>query len=431
MLTAGVGRSDLTPPLGAELQGYGLFLGRGAEGVSDRLQASAIVVESEQTRAGIVSCDLLGVSGHITETVRARAEAELNIPRENLMVAATHTHHGPGVVDLIGCGEVNGEYVSSLPGRILNALREAAAGLEPVTLWRGVTSLPDMQTNRVYGEGGPIDDRLWIAQLRRPDGSTLAVLANYNCHAVTHDPWPALISRDWPGVATDRIEQHLDGGRFLFLQGAEGDINPARRERNGDDAEATRIVGEQFAQAVIESLGQLEECQDEQIRGAVRSAALPREVEPEQQVRADLKRNLGAIHSEGLSREAYARALRDYKCACRRLEALSGESPDKLFAPLQVLRLGDVLLVGQPFELYTEFAVELRKRTALPHTWVVGCANDLCGYVGAPLPESLAGSPFYGYASEITPMLWGQFPFREDTGKLLVDEMVQLAESVT
>ncbi len=429
MLKAGVGRVDTTPPLGVELQGYGWFSARAAQGVTDPLQVTAVVVESGDSRAGIASCDLLGVPGAVTQEVRRVAATELGIAPDNLLVAATHTHHGPATLDLIGMGEVSAEYVSSLPARIIAALRQAAAEPEPVTLWRGVTRLPGFQTNRVYGEGGPLDDRLWIAALRRRDGSPLAVLANYNCHPVTRDKWPALISRDWPGVAADTLEDSLAGARFLFLQGAQGDVNPVHRERS--DPAATEVAGRAFAEAVLDYLPALEQSKGEEIVGAVRQAALQLQVQPADEVQSEIARSLATLQANELSRDEYQLAMRDYIYACSKLGALAGEHPDVLSAPLQALCIGDVLIAAQPFELYNQFAVALRERVAWPHTWVVGCANDLLGYVGAPLPDSLADSPFYSYASHTAPMIWGHFRFRDDVGDVLVEELAGLAQAVT
>ncbi len=424
MLYAGVGRTDLTPPLGAELQGYGWFLSRAAEGVNDAVQATALVIESDSQRAAIITCDLVGVPGWLTQTVRATAEQELGIPPENLLISATHTHHGPAVQDVNGCGEVHGGYLTTLPSRVIAALRSAAQQLEPVRLYRGVTQAPGVALNRVYGDEGPVDDRLWVAALRRLDSSPFAVLANFNCHAVTRSVWPALVSRDWPGVCSDQVEKALPGAHFLFLQGALGDINPVRMYKQSPNS--TTWTGDQIAHAVTGVLDKLEESPSDDIHGALDTARLPLKVQSEAEVRAELADSLKPRDKP--TAEEYHEACKKRLWACGKLEALRQPDPDILPASIQALRIGDLLLLGEPFELYTCFAVAARERSLLPHTWVVGCANDLLGYVAHPDDyEEQAAS----YAAQSAPAICGRFPFLPTAGDCLVDAMAALAASVT
>ena len=48
---------------------------------------------------------------------------------------------------------------------------------------------------------------------------------------------------------------------------------------------------------------------------------------------------------------------------------------------LQVIRFGDVALVGVPGELFARLGLDLRRRSPFRHTCIVGMANEKTGYI--------------------------------------------------
>ena len=72
-MRAGFGKSDLTPPLGTELTGYGYYLNRRAESLRDPLYARCVFAETENDRMLLISCELLGLNRHICADVAAYA----------------------------------------------------------------------------------------------------------------------------------------------------------------------------------------------------------------------------------------------------------------------------------------------------------------------------------------------------------------------
>ena len=70
-LRAGFATTDITPPLGVDLCGYGYFLDRKATSVHDPLRARAVVFEMGGERIALVGTDLVGVTLEETNAVRA------------------------------------------------------------------------------------------------------------------------------------------------------------------------------------------------------------------------------------------------------------------------------------------------------------------------------------------------------------------------
>ena len=102
-MRAGFGIWELTPPLGIELAGYGYYLGRCALSVRDPLYARAVMIEADNTRALVISCDLLGLSKKVCAEVFRHAE-KYGVAEENVIIVSIHTHTGPCIKYHEGCG---------------------------------------------------------------------------------------------------------------------------------------------------------------------------------------------------------------------------------------------------------------------------------------------------------------------------------------
>jgi len=137
-LQAGLATSDITPPVGVELCGYGHYLGRKSTGVHQNLLARALVLEQDGRKAVLVSCDLIDIQKHLTHKTRRLVEDTCGIPGDSVMISCIHTHSGPTTIDLIGWGEKDAAYLEALPGRIARAVQDANDNLTPVELaWGG------------------------------------------------------------------------------------------------------------------------------------------------------------------------------------------------------------------------------------------------------------------------------------------------------
>ena len=92
-LYAGSAEVVITPPLGVSMAGY--YHDRRADDVLDDLYARALVVQSGETAAALVVCDLIGLDRADTLEARAMIEERVGIPPTQVMICCTHTHTGP------------------------------------------------------------------------------------------------------------------------------------------------------------------------------------------------------------------------------------------------------------------------------------------------------------------------------------------------
>ena len=92
-LRVGAAAVVITPPVGTPMAGY--YFERAAEGVHDDLFAKALVLEQGETKAALVSLDLISTPFGMVEAAREEIERATGIPGRNVMISATHAHTGP------------------------------------------------------------------------------------------------------------------------------------------------------------------------------------------------------------------------------------------------------------------------------------------------------------------------------------------------
>ncbi|MBN2798674.1 MAG: neutral/alkaline non-lysosomal ceramidase N-terminal domain-containing protein [Deltaproteobacteria bacterium] len=235
---------DITPDPGVDTAGYSV-LGPMGRGYIGRLTAQAMVLEDSQgERFAWVSLDLLGASRFLHERVAERT-AGVGLPRERLLLAATHTHTGPGhyfgntLYDrataqlLEGDGGFEPALAAWIADRIALAVEQAVERLAPARIGVGVAALwgvsrcASMEAFLAHPEaagwdarwscpapdtlGAPwraIDPRVVALVARGLDGALIGVQASFGTHASTLGSRTHRFSPDWPGYARKVVMEH-------------------------------------------------------------------------------------------------------------------------------------------------------------------------------------------------------------------------------
>ena len=86
-LKAGVGRAEITPPVGIEMGMWALRTGL-CQGVHDPMYARALVLDDGITPAALVSVDVCAISLDVTNRVRELVAAQVPIPEQNILLNA-------------------------------------------------------------------------------------------------------------------------------------------------------------------------------------------------------------------------------------------------------------------------------------------------------------------------------------------------------
>lgn len=387
-LKAGIGRSIVTPRVGAKLIGY-FNRPEGSKGVHDDLLARALVLDTGDTVLALCSVEILWLWSSIIMQIRQAVAARCPLQPENIFIFCTHTHAaaGPHVTD---------DWDTPLVDRIADAIVTAYEARQSAQLGFGFGQLIGYNINRRW-LNRPADPSVGVMRVDTADGKPLALLGNYACHAVVMGYDNYWISGDWPGYACRQLEADMKARGHetfvaLFSQGGAGDVNPltetvrqrlAAAHPVGTIGDLTSFYG-RFDIGLPDSWniedrggGTFLEC--ETLARAYSSEVLRvyRKIEFGAEIPVWVERVVvnGAVGTdeppaEGLP-EAYYTLLPEISVGNIPLE-------------IMVVGIGSAVLVSQPGEVFSETAVELRKRgqqMGYAFPWLVSYANGAYAYL--------------------------------------------------
>jgi hypothetical protein len=341
-LRAGAAAVPLDPPDGAPVAGFPRLRWRSV-GVRDPVQARALVLSSGGCRVALVSVDLLLVPGALERKVASRLD---DLGLSGIVLAATHTHAGPGgywdnvVGELAATGPFDRATFDRFAERIAEAVRRAAAAEVPAGIAVARASAEDLVGNR---DGDEIDGRIAAARVEAAGGRRLAEIVVFPAHATLLGGANRRLSGDWPALLTDDVP-----GVRLFFQGAVGDQS-AHLPGGGETAPV-------YGRAV---------------RARVDALSFPP---------ADPAPAVGfAAASVALPPVAPAIVPAPLRPAARNL--LGGALPAR--AVVRAVRLGPLLLVAVPGEPVAAVGARWRQEVG-GGAEIVSVAGDYLGYVELP-----------------------------------------------
>lgn len=441
-MRAGVGRRDITPPVGVPHGGWGNQLHEISVGNDLELWATVLVVESASgVRAAIADVDLCLLDDDQAQRARSLIAGAAGLPVEHVAVGTTHAHSVPVTVEIGGMWirrnrELVAPYVESVFDAIGRAAADAAAALEPVRAGAGTgvsplavnrrMTTPDGRAAVGLNPDGPVDRTLTVVRLDGDDDRPVATLVHYACHPIVLGPDNEHVTPEYPGIVKRVVEAEL-GGRCLFVQGACGDVGPS--ELFVADLEAYRRLGAMIGhEAVATAYRSSWRSHRLRVRQGEASAWIASfdyvpDAEPDPVVAAahevlplplrDDLGDAGAWRREAERCEDEAYAARDagapegeireltVRTKFARMRAERGTALEGLDAyPLLVhgVRIGPVGLLGVPVELFCEIGTAIRDGSPFPTTLVSGYWNGYRNY----LPTD-AERPRGGYEIDISP----------------------------
>jgi len=439
-IKAGVSVVNITPPIGFPMAGYG---GRekGCETVDDELFAKALVLDDGETKLALVTTDLVGIPPDFAGEVKSIVLRKTDIPKENVIICASHTHFGPALRRLNYLPEEAQEefhesYVQNAARLIAGAIRVADGSLREAKIGWGVGKAPELvfnrRTKRPDGKVvmswrppkpeeakeltfGPTDPDVGVIRIDDADGGPVATVVNFACHPVCGVDRLYAISADYPGYAMSVVEK-VRGGTCMFSLGCAGNIVPMERE--GD---ARRWIGTALGAEVLKVLEGVETDPDVRLKVVGRSLDLPlkplpspddvrREVEETERMIAEAERK-GAPYPEI---SALKGKLRKAKLILLLAEEAKGKR--KVGTEISVLRIGTLKLVCLPGEVFVEIGLSIKERQK--DAFVLSLCNDSLNYV--PISSAYEEG---GYEPETTTLERG-------AGEMLLQETLKLLEEV-
>lgn len=403
---AGTAQVDITPTPGIPLTGFIARMGP-STGIHDRILARALVLEMESQRVLLITCDLLALDSPYVAAARAAIHEATGIIEDHILISCTHTHSGPATIHLRDCGEVDTAYLINLQSKLVIAALEAIINLCEARIGSGSAQVKNETLNRRHPET-PVDSDLSLVAVQDMAGETLAVLANFTCHPVCLDHTNRLISADYPGVWS-RIVQEKTGAVGLFTNGAAGDINPKKMGR----FEYAEELGLALAVETLRLLERIEFCQPRSLVVVNEWLDLPLNPYPTREALseeiASRRQLLSAASDAGDDqlRKIHTALLGWAETTLANMNI--GQVPISTLAEIQVIHLGEIVLVGIPGEIFSELGQQIKSMNPSRQVMVIGYANNDIGYIPTRQAYKTGGYEveeaykFYGYPAALAP----------------------------
>lgn len=397
--TVGAAQVDITPPLGTPMAGY--YSVRALEGVIDPLHAKAIVIEKDGVRAAIVALDLLTTTPGLVREARAKIESLTGIPAKHVLICATHTHTGPVLADrprdeaFGGDHKLAVEYRKALPEKIAEAVKQADAKREPVTIQRALGREEGLAFNRRYhmADGsvgwnpgkknvnivkpaGPTDPSVNLVVLEAKE-KPLACFVNFAMHSDTTSGRHA--SADYPGHLTKALQAAKGEGLIVsFLLGCCGDVNHV----NVNLVEAQKGVGESSRIGTRLAAATLKAWDDRAplAEGPLKVTSETVELALDPVTAADGDAAKPVI-------EAVAKGTKPAPKFLDQVQAFKVDDVQRRLGKpwsveVQVISLGpDLAIVSLPGEIFTQLGLDIRKASPFKTTLIAELANGSLGYI--------------------------------------------------
>jgi len=344
------------------------------------------------------------------------------------MLCCTHTHSAPASMPFRGVmGLIDEAWLARTSDAIVALVSTLPERLAPAQLAGGTTTVAGIGYNR-QDPSRSASDALRVLAVESLDGARIATLLHYATHAVVLGPRNLQFSADFPGAAAHAVVQR-HGGVAIYLQGACGDIDPlVYRERGWgtgtfDDCAG---IGEQLADGADAALAGAPRTPAITLAAHARETAIPLDPPPRPDERAALAHEFEAQRVAALQPPANRV---DELCATAMLQwadelsrALAcGRLPSELRAETSVFRLGDVVIAGAPFELYSDIARSLEHALAPRLALCTGYANGLYGYCPSRWAKEQGG---YGADSSCRWFPALLTPLAAGADQVLVDAML-------
>lgn len=346
----GYAHTVITPSLDKPVYLAGFGNGRRAETIHDDLYVRALALQAGQTTLVLVALDLIGFfRPDVYEVI-----GKVNRPDAQIVIASTHTHHGPDTMGLWGRDQktrgVDADYMRDTKQKIVDVTHASLSALKPASAKWASVHVPGLVKNARNPE--ILDNELTLLQFLGTDYRSLVTLFNFPCHPEVLSEHNPHITSDYVHCLREEVEKQT-GAPCIFLSGALGGMmTPDVKDHSFEEAE---IMGRRLAREGLKAL--------RAVRGSDQSPVIS-------MAKKEIKAKLTNI----LYKLAFGRKLLpDVR-----------DKEGYITTEVNLIKIGGLWLATVPGELLPKLGLQLKawmKEAGAQVTGVIGLANDELGYI--------------------------------------------------
>lgn len=416
-IRAGASQVEITPKFGVQLAGA-VGIRRPAKLIADPLYAKALVLENGCLKMCILGLDVTIITERYTDLIRKSAE-QFGFEPDSIMVHAIQTHSAPSVghfmfdddfklvgkeFDWLRGGDE--EYALFVVERATEAIRIANDSLQPVNIGAGsgiegrvafnrraikqdgLVNMPGPRWQEPLGPKwiryleGPIDPEIGVICFQNESMQMVSIIVHYSCHPVNVFARQApIVSADWPGALSDKLRNvHGQNCVPIILNGACGNINPWNPFDPSyvPDHISMGATLAETSQKVIETV---EFESPNLLNYKVNRLQIPiRDLTDDE---LEFSQKMLREHPEIMWADSNKTKVDWNWMRAASLESvkLCRQRDQKLDYEIQVLRIGNIALVGLPGEPFVEGQLRIKMSSPTYPTYVAHATTQYVGYL--------------------------------------------------
>ena len=430
MLKVGFSRLDVTPPLGNDLAGY--FVRRIADGILDPLYLNTVAVKNGEDTIILMAVDYIGVKLGVCDKIRAAISDRTGVPTDHILFAALHQHTAPrleGIISAGGTGLKDTHFIDVVMRKFVDGAVLALDDCKDATMSTATTEVaePIAFVRRYFTDTGVVksnpntdictivkrcaeaDNSVRLVRFHREGANDVAII-NFSTHpdVISGNKWSA----DWPGFTRRFVEEDIGGVSTIFFTGTQGDSNhvdyfkPKAERIKGTGYQHSEYMGRMVADAVISIWDKTVEQKNDKIFAEYHIVYNKTNTEGLEYYddavayskEYNQKASEGNWTSVRVSPNPHIKGI----AHARRLIALRTAAIFRP-VPLNVLAIGDVVMVGFGGEAFTSYSYILKN--IVPDKFMLTSinANGCEGYF--PTAEAFNQGGYEVISSLFTPEL--------------------------
>jgi hypothetical protein len=414
-LMVGTAVIDITPKEPVAVSGQ--FHLRIANTVETPLTANVIALESRQDGlsrdvAIMVSCDLLYIPSEVLELVRKAVRERLpDLDTRKLFLNGTHTHTAPVLLldkyPILSEGVIQVEqYRSFLAERVAGAIVQAWNSRDAGSVTWGLSHAVVAYNRRaVYADGSArMYGKTDVAAFRNLEGyedhdiNTLffwndsgelaGAVVNVSCPSQEVESRSAVNADFWHPVR-EHLRQRF-GERLCVLgwTGASGDQSPHLMYRKEADERMRKLRGltrlEEIARRIVRSVNDAYEIvkndrhADVPLIHKIETIRLPMRLVTDAEyveAKAAVEKAAAQIEQNPKAAVREYRRMKWYEMTVKRFDRQRTDPKPTYEMELHVLRIGDVAIATNSFELFTDYGIRMKARSKAVQTFIVQLAG--------------------------------------------------------
>lgn len=444
-LHLGAATADITPDRPVALSGQRHV--RISKKPTTPIQVSALALESREgdrilDQALFVSCDLVAIRQGILEQVRTKLAPRLpDFPIEKIFLSATHTHTAPVMIegryvlpeDILQPAE----FADFLTTRIAEAAETAWKSRAPGKVAWGQSQAVLAQNRRPYYADGTA---VMYGKVNKPEfrgiegyedhsvdvlyfwdraDQLVATVINVPCPAQEVGGGSSIHADFWDPTRRMLREKYGKDLHILAWTGAAGDVTSRPMINTAADERMRKLRGEisrldELATRIVRAWEEALDGAKHDIRDDVLLRHAVKKIDLPYRLVTESERDKAAWDAKVFQDKPEEKwNYRWNQSVVDRYEAQQAGTQEPFHMELHALRLGDVAIGTNEFELYTDFGIQMKARSPGIQSFIVQLTGS-AGYLPTERAKAFGGYGAVIQSSQIGP----------EGGQVLVEETV-------